>query len=103
MPRVLHQYYEIRYIPVEKQGNHRVVLKYNNHTSRPNTVFFDYFIGDDFDISDVEFDSTNYWYRTINGKKPVSPPQVAVNFVFNEDYIRRDYIANLEKYLKYLQ
>ncbi|HJX72435.1 MAG TPA: OmpA family protein, partial [Bacteroidales bacterium] len=103
MPRVLHQYYEIRYIPVEKQGNHRVVLKYNNHTSRPNTVFFDYFIGDDFDISDVEFDSTNYWYRTINGKKPVSPPQVAVNFVFNEDYIRRDYTANLEKYLKYLQ
>jgi Mg-chelatase subunit ChlD len=103
MPRVLHQYYEIRYKPVDKPGNHRVILRYNNHTNRSNTVFFDYFIGDDYDISDMEFDATNYWYRTINGKKPVTPPQVAVNFVFNEDYIRDDYLANLEKYLKYLR
>ncbi len=103
MPRVLHQYYEIRYIPVEFQGNHRVILNYHNHPRRSNSTYFDYFIGDDFDISDMEFDTANYWYRTISGKKPVSPPQVAVNFVFNEDFIRPDYLANLEKYLLYLK
>ncbi len=103
MPRVLHQYYEIRYVPVEHLGNHRVILNYHNHTRWSGTVFFDYFIGEDFDISDVEFDTTNYWYRMINDKKPVSPPQVAVNFIFNEDFIRQDYQSNLEKYLKYLQ
>ncbi len=103
MPRVLHQYYEIRYKPIESPGNHRVILNFNNHAHKTGSVFFDYFIGDDFDISDKEFDEENYWYRTIDGKKPVSAPQVAVNFVFNEDYIREDYIPNLEKYLKYLE
>ena len=103
MPRVLHQYYEIRYKPVKSPGNHRVILNFNNHAHKAGSVFFDYYIGDDFDISDEEFDEENYWYRTINGKKPVSPPQVAVNFVFNEDYVRKDYIPNLEKYLKYLK
>lgn len=102
MPRVLHQYYEIRYKPVQGEGNHRTVLSYDNHTSRHSSVFFDYFIGENIDLSDIEFDTTNYWYRTINGKHPVSPPQVAVNFVFNEELIRSEYLLNLEKYLKYL-
>jgi Mg-chelatase subunit ChlD len=103
MPRVLHQYYEISYTPVKHTGNHRVILNYYNHTRRTGTVYFDYYIGSDFDISDMEFDTANYWFRMINGKKPVSPPQVVVNFVFNEDFIRQDYLTNLEKYLKYLQ
>ncbi len=103
MPRVLHQYYEISFKPVEYQGDHRVILNYHNHTRRISSAYFDYFIGDDFDISDVEFDTTNYWYRKIKGKKPVSPPQVAVNFVFNEHIIRDDYLSNLEKYLAYLK
>jgi outer membrane protein OmpA-like peptidoglycan-associated protein len=103
MPRVLHQYYEIRYKPVEYRGNHRVILNYQNHAGKSSSTYFDYYVGDDFDISDKEFDSTNYWYRIISGKKPVSPPQVAVNFVFNEDVIRREYLKNLEKYLTYLK
>ena len=103
LPRVLHQYYEIRYKPVEKEGLHKVRLTFNTLTKKQGNIFGEYTIGSKFTLRENDSHEDNYWYREINGKKPVSPPQVAVNYIFNESGIRPDYIRNLDKFLRYLK
>lgn len=102
LPHILHQYYEVVYKPQKNGGHHKLRLGYHSGIDFDQTRY-QFYVGEDFDLSQYEISKDNYWYREVNGKKPVSSPQVVANFPFNDDFLLDEYLQNLEKYCLYLE
>ncbi|MCU0447655.1 MAG: OmpA family protein [Microscillaceae bacterium] len=101
--RLFRNYYEITYQPINAEGEHRVDLIYNGIT-RKDTIGRLYHIGNNFDLDHLETQGNPGFTGNIpKGKKLVAPPQVLVNFQFNESFIEAQYEAQIKMYAEFLQ
>ena len=99
-------YYEITIKPIITDGEHIVQIVYDNRidsaiTERP--YYINYIPPE---ISDVNIDTTSYWYdKTMIQKKYklAFQPQALVNFQLDADNIQKEYTKQLNNMAKYFK
>lgn len=108
MPYILRNYYEIVYKPVKIEGSHKIKLTYNNLQNRNSRTNTEFFIGEEYDISDLEMIKNAYWvaylqnHDTLSHRKPVCPPQAAAFFHFDKSDLQEKYKPVILKYAGFL-
>ena len=100
-------YYEITMSMKQKEGEHLLLLEYNNNLDSNNsTTQRPVFIGSSYDFMTVEEDTAAYWYdlklKQKNYKLAVSP-QSLVNFELNEDIIDRKYYKTMNRIIGFIK
>ncbi len=104
LPRVLRHYYEITFVPKEADGEHKVRLHFNNQKGAVIKAEASIFIGDNFDLSELEFKNDLPWkkYLPSDTAKVIVAPQKVANFKFDEELIQQKYHKNLDRFFGYL-
>jgi outer membrane protein OmpA-like peptidoglycan-associated protein/Mg-chelatase subunit ChlD len=100
-------FYEITYKPRYTDGENQITLVYNNNIDKKATSKRKVFIGEDFDLLGLEYDSTNiYWHQDsidLKGFLPITVPQVVANFEFAKDSLRKSYHQQVDYFIEYLE
>jgi Mg-chelatase subunit ChlD len=99
-------YYEITYRPVHRDGDRIAELVYDNNLDE--SVITDYPINfyDTTDLSGLDIDLASFAYKDVMDTmnlRPVMPPQVVLNFMFDSAIIENQYRIDLNNYLGYMR
>ena len=100
-------YYEITVSLKENDGEHLLLLEYNNNLDSNNsTTQRPIYIGSSYDFMTVEEDSVAYWYdpklKQQKYQLAVSP-QSLVNFKLNDDVIDRKYYKTMDRIIAFIK
>lgn len=102
---ILHNYFDISFRPMEVKGAHKIELTYNNLVSNNAVVSTNVYVGEKYDIGNLEYCENNYWtdFRgSTNKMLPISPPQAVAFFPFDESVLEGKYKPKLQKIADYM-
>ncbi len=102
---ILHNYFDVSFRPMEMEGAHKIELTYNNLISNNAVVSTNMYVGEKYDIGNLEYCEDSYWtdFRgSTNKMTPISPPQAVAFFPFDESILEDKYKPKLQKIADYM-